>query len=647
MSFQTLNLDETFQQGSNSGSRTSATQARSPVKSPYTRVNRHKSTLFTYPEGNSIRFFISPQDPSRSHYQQQIVNNGGVLLEQEASGGNNPYVHLTRAPLMNKATINLQYIDDCIASGRLLDFSKYSFHNDFHIDTSLLNRGAGDVLVGVTAAAAAAAAAASYVNEDVAAAAAAVSATGDLAIGQEGGSGETGNIQPPRRVRGHNRFTKEKDEFILRQVRMNPKLRHSHRFYSDLAQEEILKGHTGNSVRSRFRKHLEPDLEYVYKVDDNGRVMKDEEGRKIKLSLSEFPETLKNKYDAKDDYLLVTEAKDYIFKHYGKQMDTKIILPYSFFNDLYRKEPKHTLHSWRDRYRKFITDGTIEEYIQYYENCKKENREAKPLVRVNATNTGNVQVRNLVGSNVRGEDEVSALDEEIGELKSSLIDDTLQPIKPPKLVNDLGEDDDEEENTELGVDIPDSVEVFEDAASQVLSQSQATQDEGPEDSAETQFDTQGAPVTYKYIDKSTTFDDMLTKRAYKSLDSGELLPKVNEVVKSGEPDAVRLFERLEKIGLSTALISHIIYSTSADLGLFSTYFEIFLRNLTIWLEDEEKTQPDYKALRVNNVGGIWNEKSDKKLGTPQEDDLLDVHSKSQIRRRKEFFRQLESQLDSE
>lgn len=152
-----------------------------------------------------------------------------------------------------------------------------------------------------------------------------------------------------------NRFTEEQDEFILERIRENPRLRNSHKFYDTLATMEILNNHTQNSIRSRYRRLLQHRLYYVYKIDDFDRLVYDKHGEKIKVGIEDIGGTLKNKFTAEDDYILCKALKD-----------AKRVV-YSVFSDLYRKNPHHSINSWRDRYRKFVGDGDIEAYITYYE----------------------------------------------------------------------------------------------------------------------------------------------------------------------------------------------------------------------------------------------------------------------------------------
>ena len=73
-----------------------------------------------------------------------------------------------------------------------------------------------------------------------------------------------------------------------------------------------MRGHTGNSIRSRFRKHLESRLNYIYKTDDQDQLIRDEAGNLIKIGLDEMPGTLKNKFTPEDDYLLCCVALEYM-----------------------------------------------------------------------------------------------------------------------------------------------------------------------------------------------------------------------------------------------------------------------------------------------------------------------------------------------
>ncbi|KAL6944231.1 hypothetical protein ACO0RG_000961 [Hanseniaspora osmophila] len=121
-------------------------------------------------------------------------------------------------------------------------------------------------------------------------------------------------IQPSK-----SSFSPEEDELILAYVRKNPKLRNTHSLYHRIAQ--VMKNHTGNSVRYRYRKALAGRLDYVYEVDETGALLRDENGDFIKTAV--LPKQLKSSYKAEEDYILCLAVK--------KQ----------FYSDIYHVDPDY------------------------------------------------------------------------------------------------------------------------------------------------------------------------------------------------------------------------------------------------------------------------------------------------------------------
>ncbi|KAL6449943.1 RAP1 DNA-binding protein RAP1 [Candida maltosa Xu316] len=289
-------------------------------------------TIFVDKDNKTMLFYIPKEEPNRIKYRELIIKHGGLLVDKQIPTA----YHLSNNEKM-LGYFKLKFIDDCIANGGLvplLDYGTYNIPED---------AGAFDPLI---------------MND----------LSSDITLEQfpmENAS--TGKFTPilssagSSKRKGTNRFTAEQDEFILEQVRMKPRYRHSHQFYHDLSQTRELHGHTGNSIRSRYRRHLEPLLSFVYKTDDRDRLMRDGNANLIKVGLNEIPGTLKNKFTAEDDYFLCSEA----------------------INNLYRKRSSHTLNSWRDRYRKYVDEDTIPQYIEYYENCMELGEEPQCLTRVN------------------------------------------------------------------------------------------------------------------------------------------------------------------------------------------------------------------------------------------------------------------------
>ena len=328
--------------------------------------------IFIDKDGKSMYFYIPEDEPNRNKYRDLIITHGGVLVEKYF-----PSI----IPLSNNEEligfIKLTFIDDCIAQNQLLpviDYGTYGNPEDAPFDaSSIIDEFHSDLTNGISS-----------------------------LFGPIEGTSTSSMVGPPppppnrrtvsafpnaqinhnynsRRGSTGHRFTIEQDEFILEQVRRKPRFRQSQKFYRKLAELEPLRGHTGNSIRSRFRKHLESRLNYIYKTNDMDELIYDEAGNLIKIGLDQMPGTLKNKFIPQDDYILCC----YALKYMETTNTDSSALPYSFYDSMYRKCPKHTLHSWRDRFRKFIRDKTdLVEYKEYYENCEKVGMTPRCLTRI-------------------------------------------------------------------------------------------------------------------------------------------------------------------------------------------------------------------------------------------------------------------------
>ncbi|KAH3671614.1 hypothetical protein OGAPHI_000317 [Ogataea philodendri] len=178
------------------------------------------------------------------------------------------------------------------------------------------------------------------------------------------------------------KFTKAEDEAILDLIRRNPNLRSTHSFFARIAQLPLLSGHTGNSIRFRFRKILSDKLEYVYQVDPqtNKLVLDPQTNEPIKVK--DLPNLLKSQYTAEEDYELckhILHFKENMDQYAKKRKLDGNSIPESVFTELVGKFPRHSAMSWRDRYRKFASKYGLEEYIKYYEECVAKNVSPQPM----------------------------------------------------------------------------------------------------------------------------------------------------------------------------------------------------------------------------------------------------------------------------
>lgn len=175
------------------------------------------------------------------------------------------------------------------------------------------------------------------------------------------------------------KFTPEKDEFILERVREKPRERNSHKFFRLLAEHPILKEHTANSIRNRFRHQLFARLKYIYKSDERGELVRDPQTHEpVRVGLDQLPLALKNKYTAEDDMILCQEILDYN-KQKNIEITNDITVPVSYFKKLHTKYPHHPTSSWRDRYRKFVQVVGCVSYMEYYRRCIALGQMPKPI----------------------------------------------------------------------------------------------------------------------------------------------------------------------------------------------------------------------------------------------------------------------------
>ncbi|KAI5952238.1 RAP1 [Candida jiufengensis] len=788
------------------------------------QYSKPKSQIFVDFENKPLPFYIQDEEPDKIKYQDLILKNGGNLVE----GGVENLVYLSSKEHMG-GFIRISYIDDCIKAGHLLNTQNYiipTLSEDAEPMIDVLGLGSNvdnNNQNGL----------AQYIQDQQQQLQqhqqqhqeqqqqqqqqeqAQTSSSQQQPAATQPSTPSQSQSQPPtqasptRKKSGNqNRFSTEKDEYILEQVRKNPKLRNSHEFFSKLATTEMLSMHTGPSIRSRYRIYLESNLKYVYKTDDRNRLIKDSNGELIKISTDELPETLRNKFTPEDDLHLCLQAEEWS-KEVCKQNNTvydpypKKSLPYSFFNQLYKKFPRHTLNSWRDRYRYFITDGTIEQFKKYYNDCITKNQIPKCLKRVpkhlteftaNVENlrqdiasrelrsaervendrsqaAAEVQPDKEVSNEVIDEDilfvqeaeirarqdiaaqdkadaekkkklqqqqqqqqeEESALDEEIGELKSSNIDDALnrnktEEIEVPKLsaVETFEEEQEQENDIDLGKFDGDSVEssspakkkrkLNELAASEpepiVSDKQEPTQEEeqaveedkelsSDSDDENNEFFTAPKAPSQEIVDDITQLEEETQQQDEKVESQTQPQPqpplqqtsdstqsssqstiilnylkpntKLIETINPTEffpfadlenpkeilnkylsetDNIITIYQILNNFGLKDNLISHIIYSSSAETSTIINYILNFITLLQDGLLPEiEDNQLDDQEIEVDwenkiidnylpktNIFGLWNLQMDKLLYSKQEKKLKKFKNDEEIENRKTFIK---------
>lgn len=179
------------------------------------------------------------------------------------------------------------------------------------------------------------------------------------------------------------RFTPHEDEYILDRARRESHQMNSHLWFVELANAPEMGDHTGESIRSRFRRFLKPKLTYVFQLDEKNEPVKDLNGDFIRVPVDEYQ--MKIPFTPKDDYLCchyILEEEFKAKKAFGNtaqiHLDRNAKLTTSSFGAFRRLSKvsgtRHTLNSWRDRYRKYLNPYGVSNYKEYYERCLEKGQ---------------------------------------------------------------------------------------------------------------------------------------------------------------------------------------------------------------------------------------------------------------------------------
>lgn len=601
--------------------------------------------------GEPMLFYIYEEEPMKLKYKQLITQHGGQVTEHDPRNEYPNIMFLASKPIKGRTGYLTTLIENSVARGHFVDPYDYGFDLTRMAEVSPMdNLAMNSVAMGNVS-------------------------MGNVSMGNEDMSSAI--VPTNGKTRGHNKYNADKDKYILEKVRMNPRMRHSQKFFQGLATHDMLRGHTGNSIRSRFLKQLEHKLDYVFLINSRGEVEKDENGNPIRLSPHQFPSTLKNKFSAEDDYRLCCEAREYIKKkdvedYEESKYTTKFALDYTFFSGLFKKYPNHPLHSWRDRYRKHFEEGTIPNYIDSFEQSMRQGRLPAPLRATLAHNKKRDHIKAVMTSN-RFRDEDSALDEEIGEVKSSNIDDALKPqsgnmrsgrkqIMAPTL-DTIGTDDDDDSQTRNVIQnhLATQIEAHTDNVFQSLGQPQeedlddkystANEDESyavvegiahqmsqlqaPDE--DTQYESQ---LAIRYVPKDVTITDIFDHPMFDRFDKQDLhKARIRAAINKSE-NSIEIFQNLGKEGCKEMLVSHALMSTNCNLDVMQIYFDHFFE-LCAKLFSEGNVKRIYTIFRMPKISGVWDSTQDLVLGTPNEK-LLHHQGAEEIVERKKFLRHVPS-----
>lgn len=449
-------------------------------------------------------------------------------------------------------------------------------------------------------------------------------------------------------TRPHHRYNDEKDEFILEQVRLHPHLRNTHHLFLELAKESVLMGHTGNSIRSRYRKVLAPRLDYVYKINARGEPERDKQGNLVILGPDQLPATLKNRFNGDDDYAMCRMARDYLLDRDvdifdgSRESQAKFALPYTFFSALYKKCPTHSLHSWRDRYRKHVGEGTLSRYIDYYNDCHVKGLTPRPLLRISDDKVKLEQFKSI--DSMRGERKRNSVERDLLEATAPIVQEQLKRAQYENNENIDAELLNHPPHQEY-VTPPLQAEMDEvaNAVADALGQHPSSGFIKPEH-VESRTDGGITQLAIEYVDEDVEFVDLLDGNDILAK-TKQFFEKVQAICDSTE-NAIKLFELFSAIGIKEPLTSHAIRATTAVLDVIPLFLRRFLERLELDLNQEEGLRM-CELLVIKGEKGIWNQEYDSWLGTGNEHLLEPYFLAEEIEERKAFLPGMDALLPAD
>ncbi|OBA20577.1 hypothetical protein METBIDRAFT_42965 [Metschnikowia bicuspidata var. bicuspidata NRRL YB-4993] len=506
--------------------------------------------------------YIDPLEPNYEHYCRVIQDNGGQIT---ADHNNTSAHHLSSTPWPDRPTYLLLYVDHSIRNNTQQILERYRF---------LLSKRRNS----------------SYDEEGLHA----------IDVSNSSSSTEPGVKRPRDKLtKNTTKFTPEADAYILEQVRMRPRLRTSHKFFEELAKHDTLKGHTGNSVRSRYRAHLEHKLQYVFKTDNYDNLILDENGQKIAVEVSQA-KTMKNKFTAEDDFHLCEDVITHVagiqnnHAANGTLDEDKFSVLIAFFDEYARRFPQHSSSSWRDRYRKFARPHGLQRYRDEYIRDLNTKEGPKPMKNMtsrkdrdksqNKNGHHSTQLSHLdhhidseMGMTSR---ETDALDEEIGAVKNSNIDSMLRSIDAGDMSAihpDL---------TSGGVDA--DVEAIDLSLRQSMSQEYSR--------------------GYQYMPSNVTLNDLFSDQFYRQK-SEQIMTKLKECLTGhGTMTLEKISETLQSFGFTKKFVGHVFRVTSGSALPMIRYF-----GQVLTLLENEKTNDMQEILYLHDGVGFWTPEADEAL----------------------------------
>lgn len=574
--------------------------------------------LFQDDSGEPLVFYIDPFDRPNESLEKKIIAYGGhITLDANFAGS---FIHLSlRYHSRGRAVILPSFVEDSIAKGALQYLLGYTVHPS------------------------------------------------------KRGYGEDGpEAKKHKASKTTTKFTPETDNYILEQVRMKPRFRTLHKFFEEISRHEALKNHTGNSVRSRYRAHLEHKLQYVYKTDEYDNLVLDADGQHIMVDASQA-KTIKNKFTALDDYNLCNDIINHVISNpamapaQSQYLDEdKFSVSISFFDEYARNNPQHSSSSWRDRYRKFARAYGLQKYRDDYQKALETKEGPQPmrymtrramspekkaaLERKKAMKNSSAlysaaeslahahqggflgddghamphhshldQLHSQLDDNaaaavanlaVAARAGHAALDEEIGEVKNSNIHEALRNVGA-----EAGRVDIEDEmvnaihpNLTGGSDGDDYAIGFKE----------------PDES-------QDLAKELEYLPADASMDDIFDAQFY-GKDSKNILDKIVKfLADSGPEDVERVLETLVSFGFTRRFVGHVMRVTGANAMNINEYLSKMLRHV------QDSKDPDVSAvIFIHNHDGFWTPEADNALITKNLEELSYM-SEASLRHRRVFL----------
>lgn len=604
--------------------------------------------LLTDDSGLPMAFYIHAQDPLGEKYLKIIRENGGYIEPSEVNADKNLYVQLLSYPVPRRTTFSFQFIDDYLEKGGSVYLEPYQLNP--------AKRSADELD-----------------EQDVRTAKAMAQAMNKKSKG------------PPKST---TKFTVEADNYILEQVRLKPRLRTSHKFFEDLAQHDLLKGHTGNSVRSRYRAHLEHKLLYVYKTDDYDRLILDANGDRIVVPVNQA-KTIKNRFTAQDDYTLCDHIINHVLTTQDRETlqtaddkltrlpdgvlnEANFLVSISFFDEFARQHTSHSSLSWRDRYRKFARVYGLQRYREDYRKALNTKEGPQPMKNLTSRESksekkAQITAKKLKANQVRMDmsahdqallaDELArnhsqlhhnhhlthqldsagvaavanmavgqgALDEEIGEVKNSNIDDALRQVGVGAGRVQIEDDLVNPDVRALGIHQTDHSAIHPNLGG-------ASVDGHEFEGLELKVDADSQDPWAKYM-VYLPRDALLTALFSDKFIQFEpnVIDRARELLTTLEPDDVGvLFDEFEKMGFTRAFVGHILKVTSSSVR----YINEYLYTLREALHDDRIDLVEVLFPRGHN--GLWTPEQDLDLKEGNMEKLRN-HDAESIAARRQFL----------